>query len=133
MQRQEIAAAIASAHSVACVVVGSAALHMHGVDIEARDLDLVIAPAQANLDRLAHMLANWGVLQRPSGRALREHDVITLESSYGPIDLLLRTGRERFAALRSNAVMKSVTDVRVAVASVVDCTALRREFGKEGL
>ncbi|MEO6714354.1 MAG: hypothetical protein ABIM89_13110 [Mycobacteriales bacterium] len=130
MQRQEIAAAIAAAHSVACVVVGSAALRMQGVDITARDLDLVVAPAQQNLDRLTGMLANWGVLRRPSDRALRELDIITLESSFGPIDLLLRTGRERYAALRSSAVTKTVADVRITLASVADCWSLRQEFGK---
>lgn len=131
MPRQEIAAAIATAHSVACIVVGSAALRMYGVDIGVKDLDLVVAPAQENLDHLGGVLADWGVLRPPSDRALCEHDVITLVSSYGPIDLLLRTGRERYASLRSSAVVKSVADVRVAVASVGDCWSLRHEFGKE--
>ena len=128
MPRPELAAALAAATGLSFVVVGSTALRLHGADFAPHDLDLVPDPDQ--LDRLDAAMDAWAVARRPGRRAL-DGDVLTLESAYGPIDLLLRRGREDYASLVIRATMVDIAGVEVAVAAADDCWALRRRFKGE--
>jgi hypothetical protein len=92
--------------------------------------DLDVVPDPDRPDGLGAALEAWGVIRRPSLRAL-ERDIVTVESAYGPIDLLLRRGREDFASLRRHATMADIAGVRLAIASAPECWALRRQFKGE--
>ncbi|MDQ1680929.1 MAG: hypothetical protein QOI42_1788 [Frankiaceae bacterium] len=128
MPRPALAAALAAAAGLRFVVVGSAALQLHGADMRPRDLDIV--PDPSDVDRFDEVMDAWTVVRRPPRRAF-DGDIVTVDSAYGPIDLLLRRGREAYADLRASATMVDVEGVAVAIAAAADCWALRRRFKGE--
>lgn len=130
----EEAAAVLVSCGVNLVVVGGAALWMRGDrSTRPKDLDVVPAPRRSNLVRLVSCSAALGAATRtwPSVRQLDQFELVTAQTSYGPIDVLSQRGREEFEALRSGAAFESVLGVSIPVASVVDVLRLRRQH-KEG-
>lgn len=125
-----LAAAILAAEGVSFVLVGSAALWLHGEPIPVGDADVVIEPAEENLRRLADALAEFALRQQelPRVRALPWLNVLRVVTSYGIVDCLLERGRLDWQKLCQSAVRIPVADVDVPVAAQADVWALRRRF-----
>ncbi len=122
-------AAVLAAEGVSFVLVGSAALSLHGDRIPVSDIDAVLAPDEANLAKLRAAL---GVLMRhdgiPSLRSLASADVISVRTGYGTLDCLLRRGRQDWHRLRGSAQLFEVAGTSVTVACAADVRVLRRRF-----
>lgn len=125
-----LAAAILAAEGVSFVLVGSAALWLHGEPIPVGDADVVIEPAEENLRRLADALAEFALRQQelPRVRALPWLNVLRVVTSYGIVDCLLERGRLDWQNLCQSTVRIPVADVDVPVAARADVWALRRRF-----
>jgi hypothetical protein len=123
-------AAILAAEGVSFILVGSAALRLHGEAVSVGDTDVVIEPGEANLGRLHDCLESLatqpGVL--PSPRRLAMRSIVPVQTSFGRLDLLLEGGRRDWGWLRPGAGFINVTDVGLLVASAADCYALRRRY-----
>jgi hypothetical protein len=125
-----LAAAILAAEGVSFLLVGSAALWLHGEPIPVADADVVIEPAEENLHRLGDALAEFALRHQevPRVRALPWLNVLSVVTSYGMVDCLLERGRLEWPRLRQSAVRIPVADVDVPVAAQADVWALRRQF-----
>lgn len=125
-----LAAAILAAEKVSFLLIGSAALWLHGEPITVADADLVIEPQGENLRRLGDALVRLALRPRAIPRV---HDFPLLHlagvnTSYGKVDCLLERGRLDWERLRRSAVTIPVADAGVLVASRADAWALRRQF-----
>jgi hypothetical protein len=127
-----LAAAVLAAERVSGVLVGSAALWLHGEQISVGDVDVVIEPGEANLARLHAALSGMAVRREavPAVHRLREVSIATVFSSYGRVDCMLERGRRGWDELRVGAGYVPVADVQVLVASAADAQALRARFRK---
>jgi len=125
-----LAAAILAAEGVSLVLVGSAALWLHGETISVGDADVVIEPAEENLHRLGDALAEFALRPQevPRVGALPWLNLLSVITSYGKVDFLLERGRLDWQRLRRSAVRIPVADVDVWVAAQADAWALRRRF-----
>ncbi|MCW2909138.1 MAG: hypothetical protein JWL68_3927 [Actinomycetia bacterium] len=125
-----LAAAILAAEGVSFLLVGSAALWLHGEPIPVADADVVIEPAEENLRRLGDALAEIALrpAEVPRVRALPWLSVLSVVTSYGMVDCLLERGRRDWQRLRRSAGRILVADVDVPVAAQADVWALRRQF-----
>jgi hypothetical protein len=107
---------------------------------ERNTFDLDITPAQdpANLDRLGSALIEIEARLRgidgdvpfvPDGRSLAGVEILTLSTSLGPIDVLVRPhGGPPYAALSRRATRVDIgAATQVLVASVEDLIAMKRE------
>jgi hypothetical protein len=125
------AAAVMVSCGVELVVVGGAALWLHG-DRSAllKDLDVVPAPDPANLERLVSCRQTLGAPRRtwPSAGRLVRCELVTVQTSFGPIDILSQRGREEHQSLRAAATLVPVLGEAVPVASPVDVLRLKRQF-----
>jgi hypothetical protein len=120
-------AAVLVAAGVQLVVVGSAALVEHGDLDHANDLDVVPRCTSLNLARLSEELRHLAY-RAPTIHALAEAEVLTVHTSFGPVDLLLDRGRRQFDALAARASTIDVEGVDVAVACRADAWRLRHRF-----
>lgn len=127
-----LAAAVLAAERVSGVLVGSAALWLRGEPVSVGDVDVVIEPGEANLQRLHEALAGLAVRPAavPAVHRLRDVPVATIFSSYGRVDCMLERGRCDWESLRRNAGYVAVADVHVLVAGAADAWALRTRFKK---
>jgi hypothetical protein len=125
-----LAAGILAAEGVSFLLVGSAALWLHGESISVGDADVVVEPGEENLHRLADALAEFAVRPQevPRMRALPWLNVLRVLTSYGIVDCLLERGRLDWQKLCQSAVRIPVADVDVTVAAQADVWALRRRF-----
>ncbi len=125
-----LAAAILAVEGVSFLLVGSAALWLHGEPIPVADTDVVIEPAEENLRRLGDALARLALRPRevPRVRALPWLDLLSVVTAYGRVDCLLERGRLDWQRLRESTVRIPVADVDVPVAAQADVWALRRQF-----
>jgi len=111
------------------VVVGSTALVLHGYQFTVRDLDLVPAPDPVALTQLREALVPLVVRGPvPSVGRLQLASVVSLATSFGPVDLLLERGRIDHLALRTESTLIDVAGVPVPVASAAAALALRLRF-----
>jgi hypothetical protein len=128
-----LAAAVIAADGVSCLLVGNAALWLHGEPVAVRDVDLVIEPGEANLQRLRDVLTRIALRPRaiPSARVAglaahgRRHHVLW------KVDCLLERGRLGWEQLSRSATTIRVADSGVLVASPDDAWALRRWFKEQ--
>jgi hypothetical protein len=125
-----LAAGILAAEGVSFLLVGSAALWLHGAPIPVGDADVVIEPAEENLHRLGGALAEFALRPQEVARvrALPWLNVLRVVTSYGIVDCLLERGRLDWQKLSQSAVRIPVADVDVPVAAQADVWALRRRF-----
>jgi hypothetical protein len=125
-----LAAAILAAEGVSFLLVGSAALWLHGEPIAVGDADLVAEPGEQNLGRLGDALARLALRPRvvPRVRDFPLLDLVSVPTSYGRVDCLLERGRVDWVRLRQSSVRIPVADASVLVASGADVLALRRQF-----
>jgi len=125
-----LAAAVLAAEGVSFVLVGSAALWLHGEQIPVADADVVIEPGGQNLRRLGQALAQLACRPQavPRARAFAVLGSVSVTTSFGRIDCLLERGRTDWERLLPGAVRIPVADASVLVAARAEVWALRRRF-----
>jgi len=118
------------------VLIGGIALIRHGVVRATRDVDAVLAPDQANLDRLRSLIAAWPAT-RPDGspvplEAIAPGKTINLSTPHGDLDLLAeRPSPLSFAEILARAETRRVDGVEAPICSLADLVALKRIAGRE--
>jgi predicted nucleotidyltransferase len=122
------------------VVVGGIAAVLHGGATLTVDLDVCVATDLQNLDAVAEVLVALDARLRgideevpfvPDGRALARLSLATLQTSAGPLDLLVHPdGAPPYDRLRRNAERKRLGDFSVLVASLDDLIAMKRAAGR---
>jgi hypothetical protein len=125
-----LAAAVLAAEDVSFLLVGSAALWLHGEPVTVADADVVIEPGEQNLRRLGEALARLALRPREIPR-VRDFPLLHLAgvtTPYGRIDCLLERGRASWQRLRQCSVTIPVAGTGLPVASRADAWALRRQF-----
>jgi hypothetical protein len=118
------------------VLIGGFAAVIHGSPRLTQDLDITYADDEANLGALGAALQDLGARLRdvqeevpfvPDAQALRRVELLTLDTSAGPLDLVLRPpGAPSYAALRGRAQRVDVGGLAVLVASIDDLLAMKR-------
>ncbi len=129
-----------TAGGVDFVVIGGIALVLLGSPRMTRDLDIVFAPDQANLDALGRVLIDLDARLReidddvpfvPDGAALRNAQLLTLATSAGWFDVHRDVdGAPPYAQLRRNAERVEVDGFSVLVASPDDMIAMKQAAGR---
>jgi hypothetical protein len=122
------------------VVIGGLAAVVHGSATITRDLDIVYAADQQNLDRLGTVLVALGARLRgvtddvpfvPDGRTLRRTRVLTLDTPDGMLDLLAEPdGSPPYERLRDRALRADLDGIEVHIASLVDLIAMKKAAGR---
>jgi hypothetical protein len=122
------------------VVIGGFAGVMHGSAQITRDLDICYSGDQANLDRLGRALIDLDARLRgvagsvpfvPDGRTLRRTQILTLDTSAGPLDLLVDpAGSPGYAQLAARALRVEWAGATIKVASLEDLLAMKRAAGR---
>ena len=122
------------------VIVGGIAAVLHGSSTLTTDLDIMFAPAAANLERLAVVLVSLDARLRdieddlpfvPDAAALRRIDLLTLSTSAGPLDLLRApSGAPRYAILRRRAERYDLGGFEALAASLEDLIAMKQAAGR---
>ena len=125
-----LAAAVLATTGVSFVLVGSAALWLRGESIPVGDADVVIEPGEQNMQRTRAALADLALQPHavPQAARLAMLDIVTIMTSYGKIDCLLRRGRLDWERLRKNADVMPVAGTGVMVAASADAWRLRSRF-----
>lgn len=122
------------------VVVGGVAAQAHGSSQFTGDLDICYSADEANLERLGRTLLDLGARLRgvaedvpfvPDGRTLRRTQILTLDTSDGPLDLLVDpSGSPGYAALSERALRVEWAGTTIKVASLDDLIAMKRAAGR---
>ncbi len=125
-----LAAAILTAEGVSFLLIGSAALWLHGEPIAVGDTDAVIEPGQQNLRRLRDVLADMALRRGtvPPARDFPLLHLVSVTTCYGRVDCLLERGRLDWERLCRSAVTIPVAEAGVLVAARADTWALRHQF-----
>jgi hypothetical protein len=129
-----------TARGVDFVVVGGIAAALLGSAHETFDLDICPAPDAKNLDQLGAALLELDSRLRgieesvpfvPDGPALARMEIITLDTSAGPLDVLMRPdGVPPYAQLRRRAERKDLGGFQVLVAGLDDLIAMKSSGGR---
>jgi hypothetical protein len=123
------------------VVIGAIAVVLHGSARLTRDLDIVFAPDNGNLEALGRVLVALDARLRdveeevpfvPDAGTLRGVQLLTLATSAGWLDVHRRVdGAPPYANLRRNAERMDLGDFFVLVASPDDLIAMKRAAGRD--
>jgi hypothetical protein len=114
------------------VIVGGLAVGAHGVVRATRDLDLVAAPDQRNMDRLADCLQALGgehPIQGPlTGPALARPASFKVQTKHGEVQVLNRMeGVPPFAELQRDQIRVEIASDAIApVCSLAHLRAMKR-------
>jgi predicted nucleotidyltransferase len=130
-----------TAHGVDFVVIGGVAAILHGSATLTQDVDISFAQDDANLDALGGALRELRASLRgveddvpfvPDARTLRQIQLLTLQTSAGPLDLLVPPdGSPPYERLRRGADRMDVGGFAVLVASLDDLIAMKRAGGRD--
>lgn len=118
------------------VLVGGIALIRHGVIRATRDVDALLAPGAANLERLRSLILSWPAT-RPDGSPVPQEMIapgktINLSTPHGDLDLLAdRQSPLSFAETSARAEVRRVDGVEAPICSLADLVALKRIAGRE--
>ncbi len=122
------------------VVIGGIAAALLGSAHDTFDLDICPATDSENLDQLGSALLELDVRLRgieesvpfvPDGASLTRVGILTLETSAGPLDVLMRPdGGPPYAQLRRRAERKDLGGFQVLVAGVDDLIAMKSSAGR---
>jgi hypothetical protein len=125
-----LAAAVLAAHDVSFLLVGSAALWLHGEPVTPADADAVIEPDERNLEGLAAALVAMALRPHtvPRARDLPLLHLAGVSTCYGRLDCLLERGRLDWDRLSRPSRMIPVADVGVRVAALADTWALKHRY-----
>jgi hypothetical protein len=121
-----------NAAQIAYVIVGGLAVGAHGVVRATRDLDLVAAPDQRNMDRLADCLQALGgehPIQGPlTGAALAKPATFKVQTQHGEVQVLNRMeGVPPFAELQRDQIRVEIASDAIApVCSLAHLRAMKR-------
>jgi hypothetical protein len=125
-----------TAYGVDFVVVGGIAATLHGSDRVTFDLDICPSHDPGNLDALGRALVDLDARLRgvdddvafvPDGRTLAGMQILTLDTSAGPLDVLIRPdGSPPYDQLRRRAKRLDIGPASVLVASVEDLLEMKR-------
>lgn len=123
------------------MVVGGLAATLHGTSRDTFDLDICPSTDRANLDSLGRALIDVDARLRgieedvpfvPDGRTLGAMEILTLDTSYGPLDVLMRpSGSPPYARLRRRAARLDIGTSAVLVASVEDLIDMKNSAGRD--
>ncbi len=123
-------------HGVEFVVVGGMAGLAHGSAYPTYDLDVAYARDHENIARLVAALEDIGVTLRGApadlpfqldARTLENESNFAFDSSYGSFDILGDVaGISAYEELRAEAVVATVEDVEVKIASIDHLIAMKR-------
>jgi len=128
-----------AAGGVEFVVIGGYAAIAHGSPRLTNDLDISYSPEPANLEVLGRVLVALDARLRgvddvpfvPDARALRQVELLTLDTRHGPLDLLTAPGGgPGWAALRSDAIEVMLDGITVPIASLDHLRAMKRAAGR---
>lgn len=124
-------------HGIDFVVVGGVAAALHGSDRSTFDLDVCPAQDAENLEALGAALIEIDARLRgieedlpfvPDGRSLAGIEILTLSTSLGSLDVIVRPhGSPPYAALARRATRLEIGPAPVLVASMEDLIAMKRE------
>ena len=122
------------------VVIGGIAAVLHGSARNTFDLDICFATDDANLAALGDVLMELGARLKgvaeevpfvPDRRALRQIELLTLVTSLGELDVLIRPpGAPPYHELRRHADRYDLGGFNVLVASVDDLIAMKQAAGR---
>jgi predicted nucleotidyltransferase len=128
------------AAGVEFVVIGGIAAIAHGSPQITRDLDIVFATNQANLDRLGRALQDLGATLRgvtedvpfvPDARALKRVRLLTLDTVEGPLDIMVQPdGSKGYEQLLAGSIEAIVGGTAVRVAGIDDLIAMKKAAGR---
>jgi hypothetical protein len=129
-----------TARGVDYVLIGGLAAVLHGSAMLTQDVDICFARDEGNLQALAKALGELGAKLRgvgepvpflPDGQALGRSELLTLDTSAGPLDLVsLPPGAPPYDVLRRRALRLDLGAFAVSVASVEDLIAMKRAAGR---
>ena len=122
------------------VVVGGIAAIAHGSPRYTQDLDIVYAVDESNLRRLKRALADLnarllGVAEDvpfvPDARALRQVQLLTLETDEGRLDIMVQPdGSKGYEQLRAGSIEAIVEGTAIRVAGLDDLIAMKKAAGR---
>lgn len=129
-----------TAAGVDFVVIGGFAAIAHGASVLTSDLDICFASDDGNLEGLGRVLVDLGARLRgieddvpfvPDAATLRRISVLTLDTTDGPLDVLVEpSGAPRYDLLRRRAERLDLGGFAVLVASLEDLIAMKRAAGR---
>jgi hypothetical protein len=125
-----------NAADVAYVIVGGLAVGAHGVVRATRDVDIVAAPDQRNMDRLAECLRGLGgehpIEGSLTGAALVRPASFKVQTRHGDVQVLNRMeGIPSFAELRRDQIRVEIAaDAIAPVCSLPHLRAMKRAAGR---
>ena len=124
------------------IVIGGLAAQAHGSPSITRDLDICIPRDPTTLQRVAAVLQDIAAVRRGlpvdappmpplDARTLRSASLFTLDTAYGPLDLLAAPdpGYD-FEILRRSAVSMEFLGMPLLIASLDDLIAMKRAAGR---
>lgn len=130
-----------AARDVDFVVVGGIAATMHGSSRDTFDLDICPAQDAENLEALGSALQELGARLRgveedvpfvPDARALRGMQILTLDTSLGPLDILMRPGGSPpYSRLRNRAQRVRMGQTSILIASIDDLLEMKRSADRK--
>ena len=122
------------------MLIGGLAAVLHGSATLTQDVDICFARDEGNLQALAKALGELGAKLRgvgepvpfvPDERTLGQSELLTLDTSAGPLDLVaLPPGAPAYEVLRRRAERLDLGAFSVSVASVEDLIAMKRAAGR---
>ncbi len=128
------------AHGTDFVVIGGIAAVLHGSERNTFDLDICPTQDRANLDVLGKALIEIDARLRgieedvpfvPDGRSLSGIEILTTDTTLGPLDILARPGGSPpYRSLRNRAIRLDVGPAGVLVASIDDLIAMKQSAGR---
>lgn len=129
-----------TARGVDFVVIGGVAMILHGAARLTRDLDIIFASDDGNLEGLGNVLVESEAQLRevgeqvafvPDSASLRNVQLLTLTTNAGWIDVHRTVeGAPPYAKLRGAAERMDVGGFSILVASVEHMLAMKREAGR---
>jgi hypothetical protein len=128
------------AYGVDFVVVGGIAATIYGSARNTSDLDICPATDASNLETLGRALIDIEARLRdvdedvpfvPDGRTLARMEILTLDTSMGRLDVLVRrAGSPPYSQLRRRAQRVDIGTTSVLVASIEDLIAMKEAAGR---
>ncbi|MDW5595625.1 nucleotidyl transferase AbiEii/AbiGii toxin family protein [Conexibacter stalactiti] len=122
------------------VVIGGVAVAVQGYGRSTKDLDITYATNAANLERLGRALIDLAARLRgvdeevpfvPDAPTLRRMAILTLDTSEGPLDLLVRPdGAAPYEQLRARADVIDLDGAEIRVVDIDDLLAMKRAAGR---